>query len=141
MAAAEVAAQLGLGTAASYAIDKGIKKGIPTVLRAGRKLTKNSKFKPIRKISRGIEKVEKAYGSKYGKVGQEAASVVGGLLAFHGAGKAVGSLKKAGASLASRIPSSSSFFKKGSTASRAYKYAGRAAEKFNQAKTNLGEKI
>lgn len=88
-AAAQLAAQMGLGTAASYAIDKGIKKGIPKLLGVGKKITKNSKYKTVRKISRGLGKVEKAYNSKYGKYGQEAASLVGGLLAFHGAGKAV----------------------------------------------------
>ncbi len=95
MAAAELAAQLGLGMAASYAIDKGIKKGIPGLLKAGKKITKNSKHKIVRKINRGIGKVEKGYHSKYGKIGQEAASVVGSILAFKGAGKAVGAAKNA----------------------------------------------
>lgn len=131
--AAELAGQLGLGAAASYAIDKTVKKGVPAFLKATKKITKNSKYKPIRKINRLLEKADTAYNSKYGKVGQEVASTVGGLAAFGAAGKALRGVQGAARAVRGAMPYARAY------AGRATRSISNAAGRASRAIRNIGK--
>lgn len=131
------AAQLGLGAAASAAIDAGINKGIPYAMHKAREAT--SKFKVTHGLSNAIGKAEKAYDSKTGKVIRNVASTAGSLVAFGASGKLLRGASK-GAGAVGRGLRGAKNQLVGAFKGKKGNFLSKGARKFQQAKTNLSEK-
>lgn len=140
-AAGELAAQLGVGLAASKAIDVGINKAIPYGLHKAKEVT--SKYKATHGLSKALGKAEEAYNSSTGKKIRNVATMAGSMVAFGASGKMTGGLKKGagavGRGLGRGLKSlRTSAFKKGAVGTR---IARGAAKNYNAAKIRLGEGV
>lgn len=131
------AAQLGLGAAASAAIDAGINKGIPYAMHKAKEAT--SKFKVTHGLSNAIGKAEKAYDSKTGRVIRNVASTAGSLVAFGASGKLLRGASK-GAGAVGRGLRGAKNELVGAFKGKKGNFISKGARKFQQAKTNLSEK-
>lgn len=148
---AGAAARLGVGLAASKAIDVGVNRTIPYALGKAKEVT--SKYKLTHGLSRGIGKVQSAYNSKAGRIAREGISLIGGIAAFGGAGKLVGKAPIIGGALergAGQLGQGLRSATKGTRLGRVLEdqifnpkkgaFIPKAAKKFNRAKVNLSEK-
>lgn len=149
--AGRLAAQFGIGLAASKAIDTGINRTIPYGLSKAKEFT--SKYKLTHGLSKGIGKAEKLYNSKGGKIAREVASVAGSVAAFGGSGKLLtqgGKIAGQVAKGAGQVGTGLRTALKGTRVGRVLEdqifnpkkgaIITRGAKKFNQAKLNLSKK-
>lgn len=101
-AGGELAAQLGVGYGISKGVDAAVNKGVPYVLQKSRKLA--SKYKKTQKIAKYIQKAEKGYDSKYGRIGRNVATAAGSIAGIAASGKIVNGIKGGLGNIVNRLP-------------------------------------